>query len=216
MTPGFSHGPRKINRSYFPKGINNTKLKENDNMKNIEIALVVRAESVNNAENIAMRELMELAKAVAKRKGASMSQGSGSASPLTSDAYQVNAAVALDCDANINDILAEVQNVWMGKPEIVHSAFAIAEEKREAQANPMDDMEQCECCGGYFYAGDMVVVNRDTEHQYWLCPGCFDFKAEEEEITCCGKCNEYVDMETLVENPVTHEKNICPLCGEIL
>lgn len=179
-------------------------------MKNIEIALVVRAESVNNAENIAMRELMELAKAVAKRKGASMSQGSGSASPITSDAYQVNATVALDCDANINDILAEVQNVWMGKPEIVHSAFAIAEEKKETEANPMEDMEQCDCCGGYFHAGDMVVVNRDTENEYWLCPGCLD--EEENNLANCPNCHEYID--NLIENPVTHEHNICPCCGE--
>ena len=216
MTHGYFHGLSDTNRRYFPKGINNTKLKENDNMKNIEISLVVRANSVNNAENIAMRELMELAKAVAKRNGGAMGQGGGSATPIASDAYQVNATVTINCNTNINDILAEVRNIWMCKPEIVHSAFAVAEEKREAQANPMDDMEQCECCGGYFHAGDMVVVNRDTEHEYWLCPGCFDFKAEEEEITCCGKCNEYVDMEALVENPVTHDKNICPLCGETL
>lgn len=180
-------------------------------MKNLEVSLVIRANSVDNAGNIAMRELMELAKAVAKRNGGSMGQCSGSATPIASDVYQVNATVTINCNANVNDILAEVQNIWMGKPEIVHSAFAVAEEKHEA--NPMEDMERCECCGGYFHAADMAVINRDTEEEYWLCPACFD-KAED--IICCGSCREYVNQGDLVENPVKHTYNICPCCGETM
>ena len=177
-------------------------------MKNIEISMVVRAESVNNAENIAMRELMELAKAVAKRNGGSMGQGSGSASPIASDAYQVNATVTINCNANVNDILAEVQHIWMDKPEIVHSAFAVAEEKQEEA-----HLIKCERCGGMFNEDDTWVINAETDKEYHLCEHCLNAGADVD-VSWCDSCERYVGE--LIENPVTHEKNICPCCGETL
>lgn len=183
-------------------------------MKNLEVSLVVRADNTNHAESIAMRELLELAKVVAKRNGGAMGQGSGGATPLASDAYQVNATVSIDSKGNVNDIIKDIQNVWMHKPEIVHSMFTVEEEKQDTETNQMEDMEQCACCGGYFHAGDMVVVNRDTDNEYWLCDGCLDEEAEE--LVVCGWCHEYVNKENLIENPVTHDNNICPCCGETL
>ena len=111
-------------------------------MKNLEVSLVVRADNTNHAESIAMRELLELAKVIAKRNAGTMGQGSGSATPLASDAYQVNATVSIDSKGNVNDIIKDIQNVWMHKPEIVHSMFTVEEEKQEKEANPMEDMEQ--------------------------------------------------------------------------
>lgn len=186
-------------------------------MKNIEISLVVRANSVNNAENIAMRELMELAKAVAKRNGGSMGQGSGNATPIASDAYQVNATVSINCNANVNDILAEVQRIWVNKPEIVHSAFAVAEEKQEktCTAHKRKPAFICAGCRREFYdEQDGERINRNTADEYWMCDDCLANKEHKGEIGWCCACDNYVDA--LVENPVTHKKNICPCCGEIL
>ena len=179
-------------------------------MKNLEITLSVRANNLGHAENIAKRELMELAKVIGKRSGSSMASGSGEATHIAGDAYQINATVSIDGNGNVNNIIKEIQNIWMNKFEIVRSVVCIVDEPK---ADPVEDMEKCECCGGYFHAADMAVINRDTEEEYWLCAACFD-KAED--IICCGSCREYVNQGDLVENPVKHTYNICPCCGETM
>ena len=175
---------------------------------NININLVVRANSSDNAENIAMRELMVLAQAVAKRNGSSMGTGQGGAAPIASDAYQVNATVTLNGNVNVNDIMSEVQNIWMNKPEIVHSMFAVEEEKQEEPPVPC-----CAECGKPLPddKDEGVYVNSNTPDEYLLCDHCLDCKIENGNVAYCDDCS-YVDG--LIENPVTHEANICPYCGE--
>ena len=179
-------------------------------MKNLEVSLVVRAENTNQAESIAMRELLELAKVIAKRNGGAMGQGSGGATPLASDAYQVNATVSIDSKRNVNDIIKDIQNVWRHKPEIVHSMFTVEEEKQEVQKQDAH-MVKCECCGGMFNEDDTWVINVATDNEYYLCTHCLNGEAD---VKWCDKCEWHVGER--VENPVTHEKNICPCCGETM
>lgn len=175
-------------------------------MKNLEVSLVVRANNTNHAANIAMRELLELAKVIAKRNAGTMGQGSGSATPLTSDAYQVNATVSIDSKGNVNDIIKDIQNVWMHKPEIMHSMFTVEEEKQEEPKR-----FRCKRCGGMFKEDDVRTINAETDHEYYLCDRCYD---EDENVDYCECCEMYVGE--LIENPVTHDNNICPCCGETL
>lgn len=182
-------------------------------MKNLEVSLVVRANNTNHAENIAMRELLELAKVIAKRNAGTMGQGSGSATPLASDAYQVNATVSIDSKGNVNDIIKDIQNVWMHKPEIVHSMFTVEEEKQETETNyPICRCNACGCAFNNESAGE--YVNPGTKNEYWMCDDCIADKEHDGALGYCECCDHYIDA--LVENPVTHEKNICPCCGEII
>lgn len=176
-------------------------------MKNLEVSLVVRANNTDHAENIAMRELLELAKVIAKRNAGTMGQGSGSATPLASDAYQVNATVSIDSKGNVNDIIKDIQNVWMHKPEIVHSMFTVEEETQEEPKRI-----RCKGCGVLLNENDMYyTINAETDNEYHLCERCYDESAN---VDYCDCCDMYVG--DLIENPVTHEKNICPCCGETL
>ncbi|MBR5883859.1 MAG: hypothetical protein IKZ17_01370 [Bacteroidaceae bacterium] len=175
---------------------------------NMTISLTINATCSNCAENIAQRELMNLAKSIAMKCGAPMACGSGSATALSTGLYRVDATMDIPCNEGANDIIKDIQYKWLTVPEIANSTIFVEE---PPQKNPLDGMECCECCGGYFDKDSVVRINPDTEDEYWLCESCFD---EADDIIDCNCCNAPVNQEALVENPVTGKSNICPCCGE--
>lgn len=174
---------------------------------NMTISLTTKANCANGAENIAKRELMRLAKLIAMKCGAGMACGEGNATPLEPGLYRVDATVEISGSANANDLIKDLQRQWMDVPEIVNSMIFVEEPPK---ADPTENMERCACCGGYFDKENMSCINPRTESEYWLCDNCL---TDEDEIYTCLTCHEPISMDALVENPVTHEANLCPCCG---
>ena len=173
---------------------------------NLTISLTTKANHINEAENIAKVELMRLAKLIAMKCGAGMACGEGNATPLAPGLYRVDATVEISGNANANDLTKDIQRQWMDVPEIINSMIFVDEPPKE---DPVENMERCACCDGYFNKADMVAINPETESGYFLCANCF---AAEDNIIACD-CGAYVHQGALVENPVTHEPNLCPCCG---
>lgn len=170
-------------------------------MKKLEIIMSIKANNTNEAESVAKRELMDLAKVIARNNGSSMAMGEGKATK-TCNGYKVEATVMVDGTGNVNEIARYAQCLWMDKPEILKSAIFVSEEEKAKYT--------CKVCGRAMESPDSIV-NEDTENEYYICEDCLD---DDDEIQWCYTCGSYVDG--LVENPVTRNKCICPHCGEMV
>lgn len=172
-------------------------------MKKLEITMSIKANNTNEAESIAKRELMDLAKVIARNNGSSMAMGEGNATK-TCNGYKVEATVMVDGAGNVNEIAKYSQCLWMSRPEILKSAIFVSEEEKQEKAK-----YTCKVCG-YAMTTPEIVVNEGMENEYYMCKDCFN----DSEIQWCCICHSYVDG--LVENPVTHKKCICPHCGDMI
>jgi hypothetical protein len=100
-------------------------------MKNLNITMTVKANNTDHAELIAKKELMELAKAVARNHGLYMAECEGSAMEVANGNYKVDPVSKLDGNENIDATVRTIQDLWMTKPNIIKSAiFVTTEEKR--------------------------------------------------------------------------------------
>ena len=181
-------------------------------MKNLVITLNIKANSKNEAEAIAMRELMQLAQAT----HCTMASGSGDA-VYADGGYVVKSEMNMDGDVHA---IHDMQERWLYSPTILSSAILVNEEKQpetevkhdEPPKSRIHRPRQCECCGDL--CADDHPVHRNDKDVLYLCDECWDAALDEGDVYYCESCENYVDVDCLVENPVTHKENICPCCGE--
>lgn len=187
-------------------------------MKNFDITLMVKANSILEAEKVGKQALMDFAKTVGMRNGSATACCNGKAEAIFNGEYEVTATVSVDGNGNTDDIVKEVQRAWMRNAEIINSTIfvpnnesSVTEEKHEE--NP--EIIICNRCGQVIVGGYETAVNKGTVAEYALCTECIAKMHKEDKIDFCECCGEWIDMDDIVENPVTHKRNICPVCGEI-
>lgn len=183
-------------------------------MNNLNIIMTIKANNENEAELIAKGELMELAKSLAMHNGSMMAMGEGKTTEVANGNYKVESILKIDGNGNINEVVYTRQALWMTKPNILKSAIFVSDEgKANEPEMPKVQTVRCKCCGAEEPIEDMAVVNPGLESEYYLCDECIDDARNDGDVILCDGCVENVDVSELIENPVTHEKNLCPYCG---
>lgn len=186
-------------------------------MKNLAITMTVKANNVNESENIAMHELMSLAKIVTMHKGTMMACGSGNATDLYNGTYLVEANVSIDTSNDVTEIIKETQNSWSNKANIISSMILVMEEQKHEHAKePESEYCECDCCGDNCCSDYMHIINPDSESEMILCDECFDSANNEGDIVYCDCCDSYIHVDSVPMNPVTKEYDLCPCCGNKL
>lgn len=174
----------------------------------MNITMTVKANSTNNAEQIAMRELMNLAKTVSF-----MGSGSGNATHISDCVYEVKANVSVASEINDTNIANTMMSTFMKSPDIISSFVYIGSDEHKANEVPKIETAICKRCGKEFPIDEMIDVS-SSDKVYPYCEECLDEAVESEEVFLCDCCTEYVTE--LVENPVTNEASLCPYCGHDL
>ena len=181
-------------------------------MTNLNITMTIKANSAHEAEMIAACEMTKLAKETHCTEGC----GFGEAE-YANGAYVVKAGMAFNGNA---ELVPDMQESWLYSPSILNSCILVKEEKQsepeakyeEPPKSRIRRPRQCECCGDL--CADDHPVHRNDKDVLYLCDECWDAALDEGDVSYCESCENYVDADCLVENPVTHKKNICPCCGE--
>jgi hypothetical protein len=184
-------------------------------MKTLNIILTVKAINTNTAEQIGKRELMEFAKTLGLRSGSFMASCEGDTTYKEYDLYEVDARVQIDGSFDVTETIKEMQRKRSDKAEIFSSMIFVSDTKPEEKHEPKPEVVACDECGQIVVKGYETVVNKGTDAEYTLCAECLDRLWEEGDITSCMCCENWIDNDELIENPVMHEKNICPVCGRI-
>lgn len=184
-------------------------------MKTLNITMAIAADTYEEAELKGKLDLMEFVKTVGMRSLSSIGACEGETKRISDVMYEVNAKVQIDGTVNVNEIIQEVQKTWKTKPHIIYSSIFASEEKKPEPVQKPRDYEpvNCESCGQIMVKGYENVINPETEEEYCLCERCFTDAYNEGEVICCECCESYIDMEHLVLNPVTGERDLCPCCG---
>ena len=186
-------------------------------MKNLAVTMTIKANSVNESESIAMRELMSLAKIVAMHKGAMMACGSGNATELPNGNYLVEANVSIDTSNDVTEIIKETQMIWNNNANIISSMILVMEEKKpEPAKEPEPERKECDSCGDMCDVIDMTIINPGTESEMILCDACTTNAELLEDIARCEFCDSIIHVDNLAMNPVTKEYDLCPCCGNKL
>lgn len=166
-------------------------------MKNLNITMTVKATSTSNAEQIAMCELMNLAKTVSF-----MGSGSGNATHISDCMYEVKANVSVATEMTNENLGAIVTKAFTKSADVV-GCFVYIE--------PETPKEKCYACGKMLPVDELnEVINVNGESSY-VCNDCVDDELSEGNIELCPTCETYVSE--LLENPATHNHTICPCCG---
>ena len=166
-------------------------------MKNLNITMTVKATSTSNAEQIAMHELMNLAKTVSL-----MGSGSGNATHISDCMYEVKANVSVATDISNENIANTMTQAFMKSADVV-SCFVYVE--------PETPKKKCYACGKMLPVDELnEVIDVNGESRY-VCNDCVDDELSEGNIELCPTCETYVSE--LLENPATHNRTICPCCG---
>lgn len=166
-------------------------------MKNLNITMTVKATSTSNAEQIAMRELMNLAKTVSF-----MCSGSGNATHISDCMYEVKANVSVATNISNENIANTMTQTFMKSADVV-GCFVFVE--------PETPTEKCYACGKMLPVNELnEVINANGESSY-VCNDCVGNELSEGNIELCHECKTYVNE--LLENPATHNHTICPCCG---
>lgn len=176
----------------------------------LNIHMTIKAVSKASAESIAMEALAEMA----LKAGCAIAIGNGDTTMLSKDTYKLTIVMDITNGNNIQN----ASHMLMDKPNIV-SAFVFANEetKKETEHEPEHGTARyvCKECGAVcFDYAEGTIINPKTENEYFLCDDCLESAEYEGTVELCSACKEYVS--DFVENPVTHKKNICPICGDTL
>jgi len=182
-------------------------------MKTLNIILTVKAISTNTAEMICKRELMEFAKTLGLRSGSFMASCDGNTTYKEYDLYEVDANVQIDGNFDVTETIKEMQRNWSNKSEILSSMVFVYETKPEEKHEPKPAVVTCDECGQIIVKEYATVVNKGIGAEYVVCEECLDDLWEKGTVTKCEHCGNWIDNDELVENPVTHEDSICPICG---
>lgn len=181
-------------------------------MKNLSVMMTVKATNPTKAEEISMSALMDMAKLLAKKSGASMAGGSGNANRLSDGVYHVDAKMFIDGSIEKDDIMA-IQSAWMDKAEIVNSMILVEDETETMAATETKQpiTRSCDVCGQMMTYDANKVRNKDG---VWdICDECIEGLLNDGEIVVCESCDEMFFYDCQHLNPVTGEANICPCCG---
>ena len=185
-------------------------------MKNLEIMMTIKANNKKEAESIVTRELAELAKCIARHNGSFMIGGKCDVDETNNGNYKATANMNIADYASLNETVYTVQALWMTKHDILKSAIFVSEtEEPKAKEEPKAETAECSHCGK-IASISFGVMNQivSPEGLYYLCDDCLEDAMHNGDVYLCDYCATHVS--DLVENPVTHVKNICPCCGETL
>lgn len=184
-------------------------------MKTLNITLVMKADSYEEADLYGKLDLMEFAKIVGYRSGSTVASCEGNTESMDDGKYEVKAKMQIDGNCNVNDVIQAAQFRFNLKPRIISSnIFVYEEQKPEPVQKPRDyEAVSCEDCGQIMVKGYENVINPGSDVEYCLCERCFTDAVNSHEVTACKHCNNYISVEDLVENPVTKEYDLCPVCG---
>ncbi len=184
-------------------------------MKTLNINLIVKANDTNTAENIGKHQLMELAKIVGMRSGSSIASCTGHTNCVDIGYYEIIATVQIDGTGDVNEIIKEAQRNWNANPNIISSVIFVAEEQKPEPVQKAKEPETCECfeCGQVMVKGYTNIINPGSSEEYYLCNGCLERAIENDDVITCQCCDEYINTNDLVHNPVTGNEDLCPCCG---
>lgn len=184
-------------------------------MKTLNITLGIFADTYEEADLYGKCALMDFAKMVGMRSRSTVASCEGDTKYVAGRSYNVNAKVQIDGNVNVNEVIQEVQQRWSDKHYISSSSVFVSEEQKSEPVQKPRDYEavSCEDCGQIMVKGYENVINPGSGIEYCLCERCFTDAVNSHEVTGCKHCNNYISVEDLVENPVTKEYDLCPVCG---
>lgn len=175
----------------------------------LNITTDIKANSKGEAENIMTNALMHFA----MDAGSSMGIGNGDTEHIRDDIYTVTATMEMDNGSNIKKAMQNMSN----NPNILNSfAYITSETKQDVKTNnePKPKMHYCKECDKQFFETEGALVNPNTGDEYFLCDECLENALDNGDVELCDMCGNHVSA--FVENPVTHEENICPICGNTI
>ena len=186
-------------------------------MKTLNITLGIFADSYEEADLDGKCALMEFAKKVGMGSGSTIASCEGETKYVAGRSYNVNAKMQIDGNINVEDTIQEAQQCWNDKHYTSHSSIFVEDEKKPEPVQKPRDYKPVTCkrCGQVMVKGYDNVINHGLDNEYSLCERCLVDEVDEDEVIFCESCENYIDVDDLIENPVMHEKNICPVCGRI-
>lgn len=184
-------------------------------MKTLNITLVTKANSYKEAEMYGMNDMMELAKIIGVRSGSTVASCNGDVKHMNSNEYEVSAKMQIDGTINVDQLIKEMQEHWSHRPRILTSCIFVSEEQKPEPVQKPRDYEPvaCDSCGQIMVKGYENVINPGTEVERHLCERCFTDAYKEKAVTTCWCCENVIGREDMVQNPVTGENDLCPICG---
>lgn len=184
-------------------------------MKTLNITLTIKATNYSVAETFGKNELMELAKIIGMKSRSCMASCAGNTNYVADGVYEVEATVQIDGRLDVTEIIKEAQRNWNANPNIISNTVFVVEEQNFEPVQKEKQYEPCECCacGQVMVKGYQHTINRNTDIEYYLCNSCFEYAIDEDEVIECQCCDEYINVDNLVPNPVTGKKDLCPCCG---
>lgn len=171
----------------------------------MKITMTVKAISINNAEEIAIQALYDFTKSVSFA-----ANGNGHATHIKDDKYQVDASVEISCKADEKKLMEAMSAIWTSNPNIING-FVFFDSIAQTEHDKVE--YYCSRCGCVL-DDDKTEINPGTNYSYFLCNDCLAKDERSGKISWCDECQNYVSG--LIENPVTHEKNLCPICGHVV
>lgn len=181
-------------------------------MKTLNITLGIFADSYEEADLYGKCALMEFAKEVGMSSGSTVASCEGETKYVAGRCYNVDAKMQIDGNINVNEVIHDAQQRWNDKYYISSSSiFVVEEQKSEPVQKPRDyEAVTCASCGQVMVKGYEHVINKGSDNEYCLCVRCWD---GDDDVFTCECCEEDIDREALVMNPVTGERDLCPVCG---
>ena len=175
----------------------------------LNITLTIKAPDSKTAESLAMEALAEMT----LKAGCFVATGNGDTTAMSAELYKVTIEMEMSNSERLQEAVQELNT----KPYMVSAfVFACDEEKKEAETEPAksSDLYRCDECDALYDKEDGVFINPGKENEYFLCNSCLEDAAFEGTVWYCEEGEHYVSSG--IENPVTHKKNICPICGSTM
>lgn len=184
-------------------------------MKTLNITLTIKANTHDSAEILGQHNLMELVRIAGMRSGSGIATCTGDTHYVSDGVYAVEATAQIDGNGDVTEIIMEAQRKWHAKPDVISSGIFVSEDQKPEPVQHAKEPETCECfeCGQVMVKGYANVINRDSSEEYYLCNGCLECAIENDDVITCQCCDEYVNANDLVYNPVTCNEDLCPCCG---
>ena len=184
-------------------------------MKTLNITLTIKANDYNVADILGQGALIELVKTIGINSGSYIASCSGNTEYAADGVYEVSATVELDGNGDVTEIIKEMQLTWNANPNIMSSSIFVTEEQKPEPVQKEKEPETYVCyeCGQVMVKGYEHTINPGTEEEYYLCNACFEREVDNDNVITCQCCDEYVNANDLVRNPVTGNNDLCPCCG---
>ena len=173
----------------------------------LNITMNIKANNDQEVQPIVTNTFMNLA----LNAGCMMACGGVNIDHVKDSMYKVTTTMEVDNASNVEKAAQKLTD----NPNILNSLIVVTEDKSEAKQEPERAIAKhiCHMCNNAYIEAENVV-NPGKANEYYLCNECAEDACYEGTVEWCEECEHHVS--DLIENPVTHKKNICPICGNTL